>query len=65
MNGKLLENVSHFDAVDALKAAGDTMHMVIKRDPDFSEAVSNFLLLINLNLNLVNNHVLLQTYKIF
>ena len=44
MNGKLLENVSHFDAVDALKAAGDTMHMVIKRDLDFnvSESVSAF-----------------------
>ncbi|KAG8198494.1 hypothetical protein JTE90_017360 [Oedothorax gibbosus] len=33
VNGKDLENVTHFDAVDALKAAGSTMFMVIRRDP--------------------------------
>ncbi|GIY38072.1 hypothetical protein CEXT_685443 [Caerostris extrusa] len=32
VNGKDLENVTHFDAVDALKTAGSTMIMQIKRD---------------------------------
>ncbi|GIY57560.1 hypothetical protein CDAR_623261 [Caerostris darwini] len=32
VNGKDLENVTHFDAVDALKTAGSTMVMQIKRD---------------------------------
>lgn len=36
VNGKVLENVTHFDAVDALKTAGDSMRMVIRRDSDFS-----------------------------
>ncbi|CAL1294500.1 unnamed protein product [Larinioides sclopetarius] len=32
VNGKDLENVTHFDAVDALKAAGTTMVMTIRRE---------------------------------
>ncbi|KFM72984.1 Protein scribble-like protein, partial [Stegodyphus mimosarum] len=32
VNGKDLERVTHFDAVDALKTAGDTMVMIIRRD---------------------------------
>ncbi|XP_015903833.1 protein lap4 [Parasteatoda tepidariorum] len=34
VNGKILENVTHFDAVDALKAAGSTMVMVIRREAE-------------------------------
>ncbi|GFX15517.1 protein lap4 [Trichonephila clavipes] len=36
VNGKDLGNVTHFDAVDALKAAGSRMVMIIRREPNTS-----------------------------
>ncbi|GFS51841.1 protein lap4 [Trichonephila inaurata madagascariensis] len=36
VNGKDLENVTHFDAVDALKAAGSRMVMIIRRESNTS-----------------------------
>ncbi|XP_054720179.1 protein scribble homolog [Uloborus diversus] len=52
VNNKLLEAVTHLDAVDALKTAGDTMYMLIRREPDIVHDVS---LESNVHIDMIEN----------